>query len=125
GIDKTFLSVPRLLHVMALAYVLTNVAWVLRVFQWPIFRPVELMGKNGLAVFATGSVLAIALQILRLRYETDFATDAALLGVGIAIQYTIAWFLSKQKEERRKIKRAAEQTFMPGAAEKMRLRETV
>lgn len=125
GFDKTFLSLPRLLHALALAYVLTNVAWVLRIFQWPVFRPVELMGKNGLAVFATGSVLAIVLQVLKLRYEPDFASDAALLGIGIAIQYGVAWFLSQQKEAKKGRKRAAENRFMPGSQEKERLRESV
>ncbi|WP_025029107.1 OpgC family protein [Nitratireductor aquibiodomus] len=125
GFDKTFLSLPRLLHALALAYVLTNVAWVVRAFQWPVFRPVELMGRNGLAVFATGSVLAIALQILRLRHETSFASDAVLLSAGIAIQYAVARFLSWQKSGKKDAPRAAERRFMPGPAEKERLSESV
>ncbi|MCR4265895.1 OpgC family protein [Nitratireductor sp. ZSWI3] len=95
--DKTFVSLPRLLHALALAYVLTNVAWVMALFRHPVFRPIELMGKNGLAVFAAGSVLAIVLQVLRVRFETDFVSDAVLLGGGLAIQYGIARFLSAQK----------------------------
>ena len=124
GFDKTFLALPRLLHALALAYVLTNVAWVVKAFQWPVFRPIELMGRNGLAVFASGSVLAIVLQILRLRFETNFASDAVLLAVGICLQYAVALFLSRQKAERKEARRAAERKFMPGPTEKERLRES-
>lgn len=123
GFDKTFLALPRLLHALALAYVLTNVAWVMKAFQWPVFRPIELMGRNGLAVFASGSVLAIVLQILRLRFETGFVSDAVLLTVGIGLQYAVALFLSRQKAERKEARRAAERKFMPSPPEKERLRE--
>lgn len=123
GFDKTFLALPRLLHALALAYVLTNVAWVIKAFQWPVFRPIELMGRNGLAVFASGSVLAIVLQILRLRFETGFVSDAVLLTVGIGLQYAVALFLSRQKAERKEARRAAERKFMPSPSEKERLRE--
>ncbi|WP_292896991.1 MULTISPECIES: OpgC family protein [unclassified Nitratireductor] len=123
GFDKTFLALPRLLHALALAYVLTNVAWVIKAFQWPVFRPIELMGRNGLAVFASGSVLAIVLQILRLRFETGFVSDAVLLTVGIGLQYAVALFLSRQKAERKEARRAAERKFMPSPPEKERLRE--
>ncbi len=95
--DKTFLALPRFSHALALAYVLTNLSWVPSLLRLPVFRPVELMGKNGLAVFVTGSVLAIALQILRLRLETGFAQDAVLLGVGLLAQYGVALFFSARK----------------------------
>lgn len=90
GFDKTFLALPRLLHALALAYVLTNSAWVAPLFRKAVFEPVELMGQNGLAVFATGSVLSLILQILRFRFETDLAMDAVLLSGGILIQYGAA-----------------------------------
>ncbi|MFC5585320.1 OpgC family protein [Nitratireductor kimnyeongensis] len=124
GFDKTFVALPRLLHALALAYVLTNVAWVIKAFQWSVFRPIELMGRNGLAVFASGSVLAIVLQIVRLRFETNFASDTVLLAVGIALQYAVALFLSRQKAERKEARRAAERKFMPSPPEKERLRES-
>lgn len=125
GFDKTFLALPRLLHALALAYVLTNAAWVVGLFKLPIFHPIELMGRNGLAVFATGSVLAIVLQILRIRFETNVLADAGLLAAGIAIQYGVARLLTARKAEARIAKTrsvAADKPFLPGG-DKPRLRE--
>ncbi|WP_163265773.1 OpgC family protein [Chelativorans alearense] len=102
GFDKTFLSLPRLLHTLALAYVLTNLAAVSRLLAEPAFRPVALMGQNGLAVFATGSVLSIALQVLRARFETTVLEDTALILGGILLQYAVARFLSETSEKKRR-----------------------
>ncbi|WP_048647401.1 OpgC family protein [Nitratireductor soli] len=125
GFDKTFLALPRLLHALALAYVLTNAAWVVGLFKLPIFGPIELMGRNGLAVFATGSVLAIVLQILRIRFETNVPADAALLAAGIAIQYGVARFLTARKADAKVVKAASmavDKPLVPGGG-KPRLRE--
>ncbi|WP_040678057.1 OpgC family protein [Nitratireductor pacificus] len=125
GFDKTFLPLPRLLHALALAYVLTNAAWVFSLFRLPVFRPIELMGRNGLAVFATGSVLAIVLQILRIRFETTLAGDAALLAAGIAIQYGVARFFSARKASAKAAgtrKVSADKPFLP-SGEKRRVNE--
>lgn len=88
--DKGYLALPRLLHALALAYVLTNTAWIARMLKWRVFAPVELLGRNSLAVFATGSVIAIAFQVLRARYDTTALEDGALLAAGILVQYGIA-----------------------------------
>ncbi|WP_367718210.1 OpgC domain-containing protein [Nitratireductor sp. GISD-1A_MAKvit] len=125
GFDKTFLSLPRLLHALALAYVLVNLTFISRMFRWRVFRPVELMGQNGLAVFATGSVLAIALQILRLRFEPNLLSDAFLLVGGLAIQYGVARFLALQKSERKPVGKAAGNGFIAAPVEKEKLRESV
>lgn len=90
GFDKTFLALPRFLHALALAYVVTNTAWISWLLAARVFRPVMLMGRNGLAVFATGSLLAIALQVLRARYQTGLLGDTLLLGSCILVQYAVA-----------------------------------
>ena len=99
--DKTYLALPRLAHVLALAYFLTNLDAVARWLSSSAFRPIELIGQNSLAVFATGSVLAITLQILRARFATTVLDDGALLLAGILIQYGVAYFLSVTTEKGR------------------------
>lgn len=101
GFDKTFVSLPRLLHVLALAYVLTNLQAISRLLTAPAFRPIELIGRNGLAVFATGSILAIGLQVLRAHFETSTVEDGALLLSGLFIQYGVALFVSGLSEKKR------------------------
>ena len=100
GFDKTFLSAPRLLHALALAYVLTNLSAISRFLKAPAFRPIELMGQYGLSVFATGSVVAITLQVLRVRFETNLLQESVLLLLGILIQYGVARFLSETSSKR-------------------------
>lgn len=94
GYDKTFVALPRFLHVLALAYVLTNLDMVTRLLATRPFKPVQLMGQQGLYVFAAGSVIAIALQVFRSRYQTTALEDGALLTTGILLQYWLAAFLS-------------------------------
>lgn len=92
--DKTFVALPRLLHVLALAYVLTNLDVITKLLATKAFKPIELMGQHGLSVFAAGSVISIALQVIRARFEPTLFEDTALLMSGILLQYAVAVFLS-------------------------------
>ena len=96
--DKTFLSLPRLLHAFALFYVLSN---------WPLMRtlassaaaaPLRLMGRQGLAIFATGTVMSMFLQAARTRSEADFFADGLMLGTGILLLVGLAWALTRTQE---------------------------
>lgn len=113
GFDKTFLALPRLLHVLALAYVLTNMQSVARLLRTPVFRPIELIGRNGLAVFATGSVLSIALQVFRSRFETGWAEDTLLIAAGIAAQYAVARIAAAQRKPRLAVRAAPAEPAAP------------
>src|SRR5690606_3135549 len=94
GYDKTFVALPRLLHVLALAYVLTNLDAVKRLLATKPFQPLQLMGQHGLYVFAAGSLIAIAFQVLRSGYEPNWFEDGALLMSGVLLQYGLALFLA-------------------------------
>jgi hypothetical protein len=90
GFDKAYLPLPRLLHVLSLAYVLASLPIVMRVARSSLAAPLDLMGRNSLPVFATGSVIAIALQVYRAVVETNPFIDAVFLGSGLMIQYGVA-----------------------------------
>lgn len=102
GFDKTYESLPRLLHVLALAYVVVNLPFLTRAFSSPVFQPIALMGQNGLAVFATGSVLAMGLQVIRVGMDTTVAQDGALLLAGLLVQYLVAVGLSAISDKGKK-----------------------
>ena len=90
GFDKSFLPLPRLLHVLALAYVLVNMRWLDRLLgSWP-FGPVDTLGRNSLPVFATGSVIAIALQVVGEVVPTDALVDGMFFAAGLVVQYGVA-----------------------------------
>ncbi|WP_240232789.1 OpgC family protein [Devosia lacusdianchii] len=96
--DKTFLSAPRLLHAFALFYVLGNLPIMRKVASAGIVAPLRLMGRQGLAVFATGTVLSMFLQAVRTRREPDMLFDGLVLGGGLLALVALAWVLTKTQE---------------------------
>lgn len=99
--DKTFLSLPRLLHALALFYVLSNWPAMRRLASSTIAAPLRLMGRQGLAIFATGTVMSMFLQALRTRSEPDLMVDGILLGSGLLLLVGLAWALTKTQETTR------------------------
>lgn len=89
--DKSFLTAPRLLHILALTYVLSSFGWVRRVCGSRLLYPLAVLGRHALPVFAFGSVMAIGLQGLRHGLERDIALDGLLIGTGLALQFALAF----------------------------------
>ena len=81
--DKTFLALPRLLHALALAYVLASLPIIRTMADNPASGPLRLLGRHGLAVFAVGTVLSLFLQAVRIRMAVpDMAIDTVMVGGG-------------------------------------------
>lgn len=96
--DKTFLSLPRLLHALALFYVLGSLPIMRRIASSAIVAPLRLMGRQGLAVFAAGTVVSIFLQTVRSGLEPDLLFDGMLLGGGLLALVALAWVLTKTQQ---------------------------
>ncbi|WP_108395697.1 OpgC family protein [Devosia submarina] len=96
--DKTFLSLPRLLHALALFYVMSNWLLIRRFASSAAATPLRLMGRQGLAVFATGTVLSMFLQAIRTHSEPDMLADGLMLGTGLLLLFGLAWALTKTQE---------------------------
>jgi hypothetical protein len=96
--DKTFLALPRLLHALALFYVLANLP-LMRSFaesRWAM--PLRLMGRQGLAVFATGTVLSLLLQAVKTGVTADFWLDSVFILGGLAALVGLAYVLTRTQE---------------------------
>ena len=89
--DKSFVAVPRLLHALALFYVVASLPVVRRAVAGAWARPVALMGRQALPVFATGSVLCIAAQAILTASGRDPLVGAWVIAGGLAIQLAAAW----------------------------------
>ncbi|KKB85814.1 hypothetical protein VW29_05865 [Devosia limi DSM 17137] len=98
--DKTFLTLPRLLHALALFYVLGSLTFLSTLAANAMAAPLRLLGRQGLAVFAFGTVLSMALQALKSGTTPDPLVDGVLLGSGIAAMLGLAWVLSRTAEMR-------------------------
>lgn len=88
--DKTFVTAPRLLHIMALAYFLSTFPIVRTICGSWAGAPFALLGRQALPVFATGTVLAIALQGVKHATGPDPAMDNLFIGGGLALQFALA-----------------------------------
>ncbi|MFN4282817.1 MAG: OpgC family protein [Alphaproteobacteria bacterium] len=86
ALDKTNLSLPRLLHILALAYVVAHTPAVTRALT--ALRPDNAMvalGRNALPVFCTGSLLSMVGLLLRERYGSHALLDLAIVGAGFLL----------------------------------------
>ncbi|MFD1913192.1 OpgC family protein [Halodurantibacterium flavum] len=90
GFNKTYLALPRLLHVLALFYIVSALPAVRAFCQNRWLWPLEIMGRHALTVFAAGSVLCILLQAAKLWWPVGAGMDAFLIGSGLLVQLLLA-----------------------------------
>lgn len=96
--DKTFLALPRLLHALAVFYLLGHLDIVRRFAGTAVAAPLRLLGRQGLAVFATGTVLSMGLQTVKTVTEPDPLLDGLMLGSGLVLLWALAWALTRTAE---------------------------
>lgn len=104
--DKTFVSGPRLLHFLALAYLLSALPAVRRACEHRAAWPLAVLGRHGLTVFALGTVLAFAGQAVKLAglragLERDLLLDSAILIAGLGAQLAVAMVRERAAARRR------------------------
>ena len=104
--DKTFVSGPRLVHFLGLAYLLSALPIVRRACAHRAAWPLAVLGRHGLTVFALGTVLAFAGQAvklagLRVGLERDLALDSAILLAGLGLQLAVAMVRERAAQRRR------------------------
>ncbi|MBA4791858.1 MAG: OpgC domain-containing protein [Rhizobiales bacterium] len=88
--DKTNLSLPRLVHILALAYCVSRLPLERLLRASTAAQPLILMGRHALPVFCVGTVLSLAAQVARLAYDGGVALDMLIAGVGITVQWLLA-----------------------------------
>ncbi|MGO4447635.1 OpgC family protein [Phyllobacterium sp. TAF24] len=93
GFDKTFLSLTRLVHVLALAYVIVSVPAISNLARTPEDHPLAILGKHSLPVFIAGTILAMVAQIVKEMNPGDVLDDTLLIASGIMAQFALAHYL--------------------------------
>ena len=93
GFDKTFLSAPRLLHVLAAAYLIVAIAPLNALARTEPGNPLAILGRHALPVFIAGTLLSMAAQVMKQVYVPSLALDTALIAGGIALQFALAFWL--------------------------------
>ncbi len=93
GFDKTFLSASRLLHILAIAYLVVSVPWLSNLARTRPDHPLAVLGKHSLPVFVAGTLLAMVAQVMKVVHPGGVSYDAALIASGIALQFAFAYYL--------------------------------
>jgi len=100
GFNKSYLALPRLLHALALFYVVSSMASVRVLAGTRAAAPLRLLGRQGLAVFSVGTVLSLFLQAVKTPRMPDPLFDGLCLGTGLLLLLALAWMLTRVAELR-------------------------
>lgn len=92
--NKTFLSLPRLLHVLALTYLIVSIPAIANIARVKASHPLAVLGRHSLPVFVLGTLLSMGAQVAIFVYERSLLLDTSLLTAGIAAQFALAYWLS-------------------------------
>lgn len=93
GFDKTFLSLTRLAHVLALAYVIVSVPALSNLARTSQDHPLAILGKHSLPVFVAGTILAMVAQVVKVMNPGGLLDDTLLVASGIMAQFALAYYL--------------------------------
>lgn len=93
GFDKTFLSLSRLLNVLALAVILANARWFSRLSTSGVGKAFAALGRHSLPVFLAGTVLAMIGQVVRAIFIPNLALDMLIIATGITLQFAFVAYL--------------------------------
>lgn len=105
--NKTYLSLPRLLHVAALVYVLSCLPSITRACGSAWAAPLRLLGRQGLLVFSVATLLALVGQVLMAGYPTSAAVVWLFPLLGAGLMLLAAWLADDQRRRARRAQREA------------------
>jgi hypothetical protein len=110
-ITKTDLGLARLVHFLALVYMIYYAGVTRLLARTPVFKPLCVIGRHSLPVFAIGSLLSAFDQVVIDAYEPAVLWTIAIVAAGIALQYLVAHVLAMRAVSARA--RAAPTGFLP------------
>jgi hypothetical protein len=93
GFDKTYLSAPRLLHVLAAGYLIAVLPSLSGPLRLAPTNPLAVMGRHSLPVFVLGTMLAMAAQAWRMVHIPSPSGDVTIIAVGLAAQFALAFYI--------------------------------
>lgn len=99
-ITKTDLGLLRLVHFLALAYAVHYCGLTRLLARTPAFKPLCVIGRHSLPVFAIGSLLSTVDQVVIDSYAPAVLWTITILAAGIALQYLVAHVLATRAQSR-------------------------
>lgn len=99
GFDKTFLSLPRLLHILSLTYIVISIPAFSRLLRRPSDHPLTILGRHSLNIFVAGTILAMVGQVLLYITNRDHIVGPLFVIAGIAMQFAYAYYLERKRDQ--------------------------
>ncbi|MBI1206100.1 MAG: OpgC domain-containing protein [Azospirillum sp.] len=101
-IDKTNLDLLRLVHFLAVGYLVVRMVGPQAGFlSWRVAAPLRACGKQSLQVFCVGTVLAFAGHFVLVEIDESLAAQLAVSIAGaasmIGVAYVLAWYQAMEK----------------------------
>jgi hypothetical protein len=93
GFDKSFLSLTRLLHILALAYLIVTIPVLSNLARTRPDHPLALLGKHSLPVFIAGTILAMIGQVMKVVGSNGLLLDTVIIATGVSLQFGFAYYL--------------------------------
>ncbi|WP_455476271.1 OpgC family protein [Bartonella sp. B17] len=93
--NKTFLSLPRLFHILALTSLIVCLPSLNKRFCFSPQNPLAILGRHSLPVFVTGTLFAMFGQVLKTVMTGTFFSDSILIISGIAAQFGVAYYYER------------------------------
>ncbi len=105
-IDKTNVDILRLLHFLALAWLVRALVPQSAPFlRWRVLEPIRRCGEHSLQVFCVGTFLALTAQIIVNHYEDSVVSQIVVSFAGLSLMtlvaYAAGWFKSAPVREAR------------------------
>lgn len=96
-IDKTNIDLLRVLHFLAVAWLVRlTVPPDARFLRWPVLRPLRRCGEHSLQVFCLCTFLALSGQVVVSHYEDSIVSQISVSIAGLVIMsaaaYGAAWY---------------------------------
>jgi hypothetical protein len=99
--DKGILSLPRLLHVLALVYLVSSLPVFRRLCDSPRLEFLALMGRQALPVFALGTVLAFLGRAAKEMAPPSLLLDSAIIACGLMLLWLTAALIERGRRAAR------------------------
>ncbi|WP_332065760.1 OpgC family protein [Bartonella sp. CB189] len=95
--NKTFLSLPRLLHIIALSSIILCLPCLHNFFRVSQRHPLVILGRHSLPVFMAGTIFAMFGQVLKTVMTGTFFFDSILIISGIVGQFCVAYYCERRR----------------------------
>jgi hypothetical protein len=96
-LDKSQLGLVRLIHFLALAYLVYALALARRLRGLPLYDPMALLGRNSLWVFVLVSLFSAIWQVLIETIDHAIVFDTMFTGISLAIIYGAARLIDSMR----------------------------